>query len=148
MSSPFTALRGSLPTAFSFTLTLGSTRTCSIPLPLRFNLPRQPRGHALHRRHGKTQPSVQNRCLEDLRLGNQTSLIHRPRIWSATLRSQSENDPLGEAGSEWGAMRAGSSRPRSRWLSISSTRATLWRLKETSKRTTLRMISPNKRRPM
>ena len=42
-----------------------------LPLRLRLHLPRQPRGHALHRRHGKTRPSTRSRCLEDLRLGNQ-----------------------------------------------------------------------------
>ena len=58
-----------------------------LPLRLRLHLPRQPRGHALHRRHGKTRPSARSRCLEDLRLGNQSSLIRRPGNWDRTVNT-------------------------------------------------------------
>jgi hypothetical protein len=34
----------------------------------------------------KLGPPAQNRCLEDLRLGNQSSFIRRPGDWSRALR--------------------------------------------------------------
>ncbi len=56
-----------------------------LPLRLRLHLPRQPPGHALHRRHGKTRPPARSRCLENLRPGNQSSPIRRARTWGRDL---------------------------------------------------------------
>ena len=53
---------------------------------LRFHLPRQPRGHALYRRPGKTWAPISSRCLEDIRSGNQSTLLHRPRNWDRVVK--------------------------------------------------------------
>ena len=60
-------------------------RPAQLPLRLRFHLPRQPRGHALYRRHGKTRSPTRSRCLEDIRSGNQSSFIHRPGNWARAM---------------------------------------------------------------
>jgi len=56
-----------------------------VPFRLRLNLSRQPRGHALHWRLGKTRAPTRSRGLEDLRPGNQSNFIDRAGNWHAAL---------------------------------------------------------------
>jgi hypothetical protein len=62
-----------------------------LPLRLRFHLPRQPRGYALHRQHGKTRAPLRSRCLEDIRSGNQSNFIRRAGNWASAVRMPTEN---------------------------------------------------------
>ena len=52
---------------------------------LRFRLARQPRCRTLYRRRGETRSPTGSRCLEDIRSGNQSGVIHHPGNWARAM---------------------------------------------------------------